>query len=364
MRGRRPCPPGRGGGVAAVRGEGRFKEVEKTCDKSGLFSPRLGIALAPAEHDLAQSNVDWFELSLADSSRGVLAGSRVRKRSPQPVPGGGGMGVAWNEKARNEPPHGALQAPASEPMNWVNGSRTRPDHAIITRGALRISRHRPPHLPPLPSVSSPPEPLQVRIGPRHSETILPYRTCLAQLSETAVVGFAAPDEQGGPLAPAESSSVPRRASEPVLERYRAILGGAWGPAAGSLQAVRGWWHVWSSDGHADGLTGLRGFGQPPAPAPWMVLPAGETGARLADWMTARRGLSPSPRGGWSPPPPHVLRKRDDPGPRNRTGVASSVSAICALRLKAASWLLPAALIPFLSQHHLAHPLRQGCCGPR
>jgi hypothetical protein len=37
MRGRRPCPPGRGGGAAAVRGEGRFKEVEKTCDKSVLF---------------------------------------------------------------------------------------------------------------------------------------------------------------------------------------------------------------------------------------------------------------------------------------------------------------------------------------
>ena len=32
--------PGRGGGAAAVRGEGRLEEVEKTCDKTGL-SERL-----------------------------------------------------------------------------------------------------------------------------------------------------------------------------------------------------------------------------------------------------------------------------------------------------------------------------------
>src|ERR1700722_2658170 len=39
-RGQRPRPPGRGGGAAAVRGEGRLEEVEKTCDKTGL-SERL-----------------------------------------------------------------------------------------------------------------------------------------------------------------------------------------------------------------------------------------------------------------------------------------------------------------------------------
>jgi hypothetical protein len=41
MRGRWPRPPGRDGGAAAVRGEGRLEDVEKTCNKIGSDGKHL-----------------------------------------------------------------------------------------------------------------------------------------------------------------------------------------------------------------------------------------------------------------------------------------------------------------------------------
>jgi len=53
MRSRRPCPPGRGGGAAAARGEGRLDDVWKNCKRLPLnwgdadFFTVLGVVRRP-----------------------------------------------------------------------------------------------------------------------------------------------------------------------------------------------------------------------------------------------------------------------------------------------------------------------------
>ena len=99
---------------------------------------------------------------IANYLDGVITAATAANR-PLPsasVPEGCGMGVAWNDKVRNagsknlapkqgqhveaaggiEPPYGALQAPASDPLTRDYITTKGCDHAIIT--ASGAGRHR------------------------------------------------------------------------------------------------------------------------------------------------------------------------------------------------------------------------------
>jgi len=57
-RGRRPYPPGRGGGAAAVRGEGRLEEVERLVTKP---APATGPGKRPGvRDDLVVRRTGWL----------------------------------------------------------------------------------------------------------------------------------------------------------------------------------------------------------------------------------------------------------------------------------------------------------------
>ena len=138
---RRPCPPGRGGGAAAVRGEGRLEAVEKTCDISVVFACRAwtdGLHLGAdtcvtASDGLNSLTFIWTDEGMATGAGGAerhgaaVSGSHGGPRGPCPghgsgralwgLPSGGASMDPALSLRRHRGPDRSAQDPSEQPTS-------------------------------------------------------------------------------------------------------------------------------------------------------------------------------------------------------------------------------------------------------